>query len=161
LGHDLNLASIQTRFASVCCFLEKSIDLTATDAADVLLHKVQSLKSTRPMFVVLEGFSILSSLGWSLFAMMTLVKRLEDISEGICTRVNRQTSHGVALSRWLARRSDTVISVQKLQSGTSRLAHGEVLFHSNERTLASLFKCTDSAILVQPKPDSGDYKIKL
>ncbi|PJF19867.1 hypothetical protein PSACC_00331 [Paramicrosporidium saccamoebae] len=161
LGHDLNLASIQTRFASICCFADESLDLTTADAADVMVQRVQSLKSTRPVFIVLEGLHILPSLGWSLFSIMTFVKRLEDISERICIRANRQTCHGVALSRWLANRSDTVISVQKLQSGTSRIAHGEVLFHSNERTLAALFKCTDSAVLVQPKPANGNYKIKI
>jgi hypothetical protein len=149
LGHDLNLATIQKKFSAVC--LMGLDDLTM----DSIVKLVTNAKSNKPTFIIVDGISVLPALGWSLFRTLELIRRLEALTDSICIRANRGMTDGIRISRWLAHRCDAVISPRKLVSGTSRLAHGEILFSNNRSTLSkcsALFKCSDSSILVQPKP---------
>lgn len=174
LGHDLSLAVIQKKFFAIDTFTTgKDLTLDLSDKPMIILQAIlrflsmAKAKSSSPLFIIIDGVSILVSLGWKVPEVMNLIIAIESIADRICTRMNKNTSGGIILSKWLAHRSETVISVQKLSSGTSRSAHGEILTLNKSRsstttstfsnaatssaTTSALFKCSESTIMIQLK----------
>lgn len=162
MGYDLSLLAIQKRFFAAGGMVEtlhtalEVMDQTRCELAITdLLETVGKLSEGRPVLVVLEGLSILPALGWTLGRVMKLIKRIEGLCDRFCARLNRDCTFGMELSRWLSHRCEMTVLTRALSSGKTRQVYGELVVIKGKSIAAALFKCSDSALLVQPKSNDS------